>query len=257
MDGDFFIVAWGNEKTPNTRIFHARAGTHCYEMRNLPHWEGQIRAAGATLQGISARLKTPTWFDEIDMFLDPERISIGTMNVLSGHTLFGWSWNSVLLLVLLLSALYFGAFKRETVVLSLVFGFFVSWGLMDLRTIYDHAVIIYKMEAYDQGMYPIKELKVFVDRAAEIIGSSTWGGGLDGVMGHFVRYRLAEKQYVPVDSDKSPEFWITLNPKQSPKPGQIVWQHDGYTLLRKVTREHVPHFSPHTSFWISCWGGVC
>lgn len=220
VDGAAFLIVWDTGKERYSRMSHARAGRHCYEMRHHPQWRGHIKVVAITMR-VPGRLKKPTLSDEIDMFLEPERIAPGTINLLVGHTLFGWPWNAVLFLILPLSSLCFAKFKKIRLVHSLVLGFVVSWALMDLRNVYDHAVIVYKMERYRQGMFPLTDVKVFADRASEIIGRATWGHApLDWPMSTFLSYRLAEQAYVPAGSERLPAFWITKDPKE----GQVFLQ---------------------------------
>jgi len=230
MDGTVFLIVWNTEHEQYYKKFFARAGTHCYEMRDLPSWQGHLNVVGITLPEVSGRIKKPTFFDEIDMFLEPERITLGTINFVPAHTLFGWSWNTVLLLVFLISAVCCATFKRKPFVVSVFLGFLVSWGMMDLRIMYNHAAVVYKMEKDQQGALSLTDVKVFADRASEIIGRATWGlGPLDGFASRFLRYRLAEHQYVPAGPGRSPAFWIT----QDPKEGEILWQHANQYLVKK------------------------
>jgi len=86
------------------------------------------------------------------------------------------------------------------------------------------------MEKDQQGALSLTDVKVFADRASEIIGRATWGlGPLDGFASRFLRYRLAEHQYVPAGPGRSPAFWIT----QDPKEGEILWQHANQYLVKK------------------------
>ena len=230
-DGTRFLIVWldaAGEQFTHTRV--VRAGRHSYEMRHLPGWHGFLRAVAITLPEASGRVQVPTISDEIDMFLEPERLTPSTVNVLKGHTLFAWSWDGFLLLVLLASALCFAAFKRKRALTSLVLGFVVSWGVMDLRAIYDHAVIVYKAERYEQGMDPLTEANGFADRASEeMTGPETWSHELlDPLVSSLIRYRLAEHEYIPSGSDRTPTFWIT----QDPNEREIVRQHENYYLVK-------------------------
>ena len=234
LDGNSFLVAWGSTAPPYTKMFRARAGTHSYEMRDDPRWQGHIAVMGTTLRSLaSGGIKSPAFSDEIDMFLAPERIGLGTVNFMLGHTLLGWTWNTCLLVILILSALCFAVFRKSSPGLSLVLGFFVAWAMMDLRTIYDHFMIVSKTDVAHQGMYGVTDLKVFTDRASDLIGGSTWSRELlDPISDTFVRYSFAEHRYVPAEAQESPDFLVTRDPKQ----GQVVWEYGGYYLIKEGQR---------------------
>jgi hypothetical protein len=223
LDGERFVIVW-NSGTDQSLLWRvARAGTHSYEMRHLPKWNGSIDAVATTLQ-VTGRVKDPGFSDEIDMFLEPERITASTVNGLMGHTLLGMRWEIVLLIIFVASALCISALKKKHLAVALVFGFVVSWALMDARSIYDDAVIISKG-------HRATGIEMFSDRAAEIIGSGTWASEpLDAGMGSFLRYRLAETPYVPEGTAKHPDFWITTNPNE----GRILVQFANYYLLKKT-----------------------
>src|SRR5207248_2284912 len=100
--------------------------------------------------------------DEIDMFLEPERITASTVNAITGHTLFGVRWQIVLLIIFVVSAFCVVAVKKQQLAIALVWGFAISWACMDARSIYDDATIVLK------GHRPTG-VEMFSDRAAEII----------------------------------------------------------------------------------------
>lgn len=231
LDGVSFLIVWTTADGQLTVDTRARAGRHSYEMRQYPRWRGSAQAVAITLPDTPGRLKKPTLSDEIDMFLEPERMAPGTVNFLAGHTLFGWSWDTFLLLTVPIAVLVFARSKKRPIILSVVFGFLVSWTLMDLRNVYDHVAVAYKMEKYDLGMFPLEGLKQFSDRASEMIGPSTWGSGqVDGIFGSYLQYRLAEHRYVPQGVAGPPDFWITRDPNE----GQVLWQFANYYLVKKV-----------------------
>jgi hypothetical protein len=228
-DLPFFIVWNSADGSQYNAMARARGGRHCYELRNRADWVGNVQAVGITVPNVPGRIKKPTFSDEIDMFFEPEPIAPTTVNFLLGHRLFTWPLNAFLLLILFLSALFFAKLKRMPAVPSLALSFLVSWVVMDLRTVYDHAVTVNKMETYKPGLFPLTGLNVFADRASGMIGRETWGHDLEGIFGTFVTYRLAEHRFMPAGSSKPPAFWITRNPAD----GQVVWQYANYFLLKK------------------------
>ena len=170
MDGAWFIIGWikaDGQQVGMRRV--GRAGRHCYDMRRNPDWQGQIQAVAVNLTGVRGRVKEPAFLDEIDMFWEPEWITPSVVNVLTGHTLFSRSWEVILLLVFGLVVVFF-RWKKRSMALCVVLGFGFVWGVMDLRNVYDHGVVVCKTEKYRLAMPPLAEAKVFADRASEIIG---------------------------------------------------------------------------------------
>jgi hypothetical protein len=164
------------------------------------------------------------------MFWEPEWITPSTVNVLTGRLLFFRSWNVVLLLILGASTLFFAGFRKKPMVLSLILGFLFSWGVMDLRAVYDRAVAVYEVESHRLEMPPLGNVKKFSDRASEIIGGATWRHEpLKGVYDSFLKYRLAEHPYAPPGSGLPAQYLIT----QTPKDGRVLWQYADYCLVSK------------------------
>ncbi|MSS73431.1 MAG: hypothetical protein EXS64_18370 [Candidatus Latescibacteria bacterium] len=231
MDGVWFIVGWikaDGQQIGMRRV--GRAGRHCYDMRQHPDWKGQIQAVAVNVTGVRGRVKEPTFLDELDMFWEPEWITPSTVNVLTGRLLFSRSWNVILLLILGVSTLFFAGFRKKPIVLSLILGFLFSWGVMDLRAVYDRAVAVYEVESHHLEMPPLMNVKKFSDRASEIIGRATWRHEpFQGVYGSFIKYRLAEHPYAPPGSDLPAPYLLT----QTPKDRQVLWQYADYCLIQK------------------------
>ena len=231
MDGRRFIIGWvtaGGQTDGTWRA--ARGGRHCYEMRHYDTWTGRVQKVGVTVEGITGRVKPPSLADEIDMFLEPERLLPSTVNSLVGHSMFSRSWNTVLLLLAGGSALFFAGVQRRGVSASLVLGFVLAWGVMDLRSVYDHFTTVFEVESRRLDLPPLTRAKAFADRADALIGPDTWGQEIPtGVVENYVRYRLAEHPYVPPNASAPPVFMIA----QQPGSGKIVHQDAGYFLLRR------------------------
>src|SRR5262249_36575001 len=162
---------------------------HSYDVRHLPEWQGTIKYVATTLKGVQGSVKEPTLSNTIDIFLEPQRITPSTINFLTQHMLFGWSWTSVLLAAFLVLSICFLAFRKK-LVFSGALGFVAAWTLMDARSILDHATIVYKQEKLKQSMPPLDAIKSFSDQASAMIGRSTWGHGpIDPLSTSFLRYR--------------------------------------------------------------------
>ena len=231
LDGQLIILAFRNS-FGEQRVFvpAGRAGIHCYEVRHFMEWQGIITYVVTTSPAVSGRVKAPTFLDTVDMFLAPQRIIPSTINALESHTLLSWQWTMMLLFIFVFAVAFF-FLSKKTPIVAIVLGFLAAWTLMDLRTTVDHATIIYKKERYKQGMMPFVAAKQFSDRAADIIGKSTWGHArLDALTRSFVRYRLAEHPLSPA-GDQAASFWITQNPSD----GQTVFQFENFYLVKRNT----------------------
>jgi len=223
LDGERFVIVWTSGGNQSLELRVARAGTHSYEMRHLPSWKGPIDVVATNLQ-ITGRVKEPAFSDDIDMFLEPERITPSTVNGVIGHTFFGINWHVVLLIVFVGSGVCIALIKKKRLAVGLLLGFVVAWAAMDVRSTYDDAVIISKG-------HRATGVEMFADRAAEIIGHGTWGSAsLGGGVETFLRYRLAETPSIPGSSLQHPDFWFTTNSNE----GQVLVQFANFYLVKKT-----------------------
>ena len=231
LDGVSFYIVWNTTAGQYRTTATAWAGRHCYELRNIPEWKGSIDVLAITLPDIPRRVKRPTFADEMDMFLAPERLTPALINSLVGHTLFAWPWTTVLMALIPFLALGFAVIRKKPLVQSFALAALASWVLADLRAAYDHAWVVYNLESNELGMFPLAAVQGFADRAADVIGDSAWRSEpLDGVYGNFLDYRLAEHPYLPAQDSKEPDFWITRNPGSE----RVVLEYLGYSLIRKT-----------------------
>lgn len=233
-DGVSFFIVWHTAQGQFVKKVDARAGQHCYELRNVPEWTGHVDVAAITGPGISGRVRTPTFADELDMMLAPEPVSSGTVNFLDGHTLYAFSLNAWLLLVVLLAGVGVAVVWKKPLAPSMLFGFLVAWGLMDIRNACDHMNIVSRTQKYvaeNKGMFPLAGIKVFADRASEFMGPNVWKDDAVGlVQGSFLRYRLAEYPYASDGSRRKPDLWVT----QKTGEADTLWQYAGYFLVRRT-----------------------
>jgi hypothetical protein len=213
LDGDRFPVVIVNDRSETSIIlFVARVGRHSYEMRHLPDWHGAVKFVGIIdVAGIQGRVKEPTIADSIDMFLEPERVTPSTINLLVQHRVFGWSWTMCLLLILAASTIFFRVVRKKPPITALAFGFIVAWALMDLRIMFDHASIVYREETLHRGMRPLTEVKQFADRASPVIDGNTWTWGIQPSGGpeKYLDYSFAEHSYAVAGSGRVPSLWVT------------------------------------------------
>ncbi len=229
MDEKPFAIIWNRADGRQIIVWlTALEGIHVYDMRNYDGWGGHIIGAATNLKGVRGSVREATLLDEIDIFLAPERIIMSTINLLQGHTLFRLSWDNILLFIFCLLLLSFYLATKKLVV-SAVFGFSIVWGIFDTRNIYDHLMIINKIERRKLVMPPMTESKIFADRASKIIGDKSWAQEtLDGGLNNFIKYRLAEHPYACSSLQEPPAFIIT----QQPKDREIVLEYGSYYLVK-------------------------
>ena len=229
QNGSPFLIFWNAENLQYNNLAFARTGRHSYEMRNIGPWHGQVDAVGITAQATSARVKIPHLYDELDMLFERDFIKPNTINLAPTHLIFGMHWEILLFLVGVVSALAFSIVGKQTVVVSAVFGFLISWGLMDLCATANRVLLVSTTPGSGADIYPFKDLKIFSDQASKIIGTATWSHEpVDGLASAYLRYRLAQYRYVPWGSTTVPDYWITQNPNQ----GRVVWRYAQYGLVK-------------------------
>ena len=227
IEGIAFSVTWVEEKGQGKkRLFHpllARKGTHVYEMRDHPDWDGAVQAIRVLFfKNIPVTLKKPSLKEELELFLTPEQLLKRTINILHGKTFFGYRWNTVLLCLMVFLAILFHFYKKKNLVLSLFLGFIIAWGVMDLRTMYDH---FYIMKTIDDNFSIVrsKYIKDFAKNASKIISQENWTLKVkESWHKDVIFYELAEHKYVPYESNLKDVFLIL-----SKKDGNLV-------LVKKV-----------------------
>jgi len=213
LDGERFPVVIVNDGSETSiTLFVARVGRHSYEVRHLPDWHGTLKYVGIIdVAGIEGRVKEPTLADSIDMFLEPERVTPSTINLLVQHRVFGWSWTVCLLLILAACSIFLRVVRKKPPITALALGFIVAWALMDLRIVFDHASIVYREETLHRGMRPLTEVKEFADRASPVIDGKVWTWGIQPSGGpeKYLDYSFAEHPFAAAGSGRVPALWVT------------------------------------------------
>jgi hypothetical protein len=215
-EGIRFKILWttlDGKKWEKTHV--ARKGNHAYEMRGHPGWKGNAQmVAVKNFRNISGEVKKPAFGDEIDIYLAPEQMIATTINFLHGHTLLGYSWNIILILLMVFSAIALYYCKGKKLLVSLLFGFIIAWGIMDMRTMFDHFAIVNNIED-NQSVNRIKHLKTSCEILSEKIGTGKWTQeGLPWPHTNVVAYALAEHQYVPYHHNSKFDFLIVQGRNQ-------------------------------------------
>lgn len=235
-DGRGFVIVWKTLRGQFTRGAYAREGLHAYEMRDMPEWNHHVEMMGISAADISGQAIVPAFSDELDMWMAPEPVTIATVNFISGHTLFGWSWTLYLLAAIPLLAVAFVVIGKKPIASALVLGFLVAWGAMDLRAVYDHGMVVSRTSRYivgHGGVFPLSGTKVFADFASRIMGPATWSDdGIGLTNGDYIRYRFADRPYASPASERVPQYRITLDPRDDPP----AFQYGGYYLVKGKPR---------------------
>jgi hypothetical protein len=229
MDGKRIVLAWEKTSGPTGYApFQARGGTHLYEMRNIAAWQGAIKHLAVNKQAIKGRVRVPTIADETDLFLSPDSFQPSTINSVSPHTLFGFAWTTVLLVVFVATVFVLAAIKRKPLAHALLLGFVLSWALSDLRIAADHGMIVRTQERHPFVMPPYEDAKSFGDAADGII-TDKWTRGFSGEGENFVWYRLAEHPFVPNQSATPETFWVATEGPAS----EVLLQRGTFRLFKK------------------------
>jgi hypothetical protein len=229
-DGLSFLVAWDGEHS-GARNVVGRAGTHSYEMRNLPGWYGRIPALAVTAPHIQGRVILPTFADEVDILLQPQWFEATSANFLKGHTFMAYPM-AVLFFALTALATIWMLLRKKRVAYSAGVAFLMALGVMLLLSVYDDFTVVSDTERsmHDlHGVYPLAGAKTFSDTASKIIGRASWGEGrVEGVYGSYIRYRLAEQVVIPANAQERPAFWVT----REPKDGNPIYEYASFYLMR-------------------------
>ncbi|MBF0280775.1 MAG: hypothetical protein HQM13_23485 [SAR324 cluster bacterium] len=228
----YVLIAWQTADGQQTYVAQiAKGGTQIYDVRSHPLWHGQLKIVATNVNEAKGTVRPVTIIDEIKIFLGQERIMPYTINMLDRNKLFTWSWDTILLILMAISALFFFLATKNGVVVALVAGFVVAWTAMDLKKIADHWTIAAHMESQKLTVPSIlQELKTFLDEASKIIGDKTWKAeGLGVLHLHLAEYSLADRKYALREPSQNPaDFIITMTPKNR----EIFWNSGGYFLVK-------------------------
>lgn len=209
-EGRSFGVIWtapGKKKW--SKVLVSRKGPHLYEMRDHPDWRGTVKGIYITgFENPPWDLVVPSFEDEKNIFLTPQLLRPATINFLKGHSLIGWKWDTILLLLAFGIAVVIMAYKRN-ITLSLLLAFVASWALMDFRTMYDHLRIAQTIEDNNSIKQFIK-IKDSSRRVEPQIGEKSWARGrMRWPAQVIIPYELADKKYVEDSDNPDADFTIS------------------------------------------------
>lgn len=213
MEGAVLELTW---VAADGRVFRhelvLRAGAHAYEMRRVPGWVGNVQRvelpAGC---GVSGRLLRPSLWAEWDIFLAPEQRLFSSVNFLWGHTLFGFPWERLLLVGIVLGTLAGVLGRRWGFRRSLGVCLLLAWVLTDLRSTWDDVEVV-RGSATNETLKRVRYLEAVAQNAAREIGSDgTWSTeGLGVVDDGVVSYGLAEHRYAPYGQGRARHYVVTV-----------------------------------------------
>ena len=228
----YVLIGWQTAEGKQTFMPQiAKGGKHIYDLRDHPLWQGQLKIVAININQVPGTVRPATLYDELNIFLSPEPLIPATINMLFPNTLFRQSWFNILLGLLVLSAIFFYLTLNKGVMVSIVLGFLVAWGAMDLRKMYDHWKIAESMESQKLTVPKVlHDLKIFLNEADRIIGNKIWKTEELGVLHlHLAEYTLADRKYALREPSQIPaDFIITPTPKNR----EIVWKSGGYYLVK-------------------------
>ena len=237
-DGKRLVLLWAKDTgATGYAPFQARGGTHLYEMRNIPLWQGSIKQLAVNLPGIKGRARVPSLTDELDLFFSPEWIQPSTINSVSPRTLFGWAWTTMLLVVFVGAVLVFVVIRKKPLAHALMLGFVVSWAVSDLRIVLDHAMVVRSQERRPFDMPPYEDAKTFGDAAAGIIAGKEWTYGSSGQGENFVWYRLAEQPFVSQTSPQASSSPDTLWVATKNDGADVLLERGTFRLFKKMSKK--------------------
>ena len=209
-EGRAFKIVWvGEDGREWKREYSSRKGEHWYETRDQAVWRGTAKAIGITeFPDILIKLAVPSLTDEFEIFFYPQLWLGGTVNLLYGYTLFAWQWKSFLFILFLISSglvyLY-----RKNVGIALFLGFVIAWVGMDLRSMYDHLMIVKNIED-NRHVNLIKHVREGAKTASNQFDAGTWTyKGLGSPTNMLIKYYLADHRYIPFQPDSQADFIVT------------------------------------------------
>ena len=209
-EGRAFKIVWvGEDGREWKREYSSRKGEHWYETRDQAVWRGTAKAIGITkFPGIVIELGVPSLTDELEIFFYPQLWLGSTVNLLYSYTFMAWQWKSFLFILFLISSglvyLY-----RKTVGIALFAGFVIAWVGMDLRSMYDHLMIVKNIED-NRHLNLIKHVKEGTKTASDQFESGTWTYKELGLPTNvLIKYYLADHRYIPFQPDPQADFIVT------------------------------------------------
>lgn len=217
LEGRTFIALWllpdGRPRVYYANPLIARAGWHPYDLRPSPDWKGGVSRVSVSLENVTGDVRAPTVWEELEMFFVPEEWLNSSSNLLYGHSLFGFSLNSALLVLfaIVIAPVAAARLIRKRPVLKTAVGIFVCvWALFDFRIMYDHFCMVGTIRKEAPRFRAFGDTHVFMERVAERVGDAGWNteGKLPWPADIITDYALAEKKR---RSDGSARYLVTCD----------------------------------------------
>ena len=210
QEGRPFKIVWiGEDGREWKREYSSRKGKHWYETRDQVVWSGTAKAIGITkFPNIVIELEVPSLTDEFEIFFYPHLWLGSTVNLLYGYTFMAWRWKSFLFILFLISSVLVYLCKKN-VGISLFAGFLIAWVGMDLRSMYDHLMIVKNIED-NRHVNLIEQVRDGTTAASNQIDTGSWTyRGLGSPTNMLIKYYLSDHRYVPFKPDSQADFIVT------------------------------------------------
>ena len=233
-EGLYFMLATYNGPNDTAfKGFFARSGTHCYELRDLDNWNGKINFL-VTDQPINyfknIQLIRPSFINELDLFLAPDRLTPKTINLLGDITLFSYPFSYALVTVFVFNFICIWLIQKKGIFLPLLISGLITFFLMDIRMIIKHWQDYQTTEKTYPYLDTVASPLPFLEKAKPILKEGTWTFRDKFKVEYyklFIKYKLADIPFVI--HLKKDTYIITEKPKPNQK---ILCQKNGFFLVK-------------------------
>lgn len=193
-------------------------------------WKGTIAVLATDNPRVTARLKKMNMRDKLNSFLRPHYLSPRSINFTEPVLFFGYTFRTVLYFVIVIVALIY-IFLKTNWRKSIYLGLIAAAILLSLRNTIDEVGILNKFEKDGQELQPFTDLHTFFDQAKPMLEGKKWTKNkLGGVYDSYVKYELAEIEFLPMRSTKKDDLIITNKPKKNKK---VLHHYNGIYLIQK------------------------
>ena len=225
FDNQYFLIGIVKNNQVFPKEFYAKKGTHLYDLRDLPNWEGRVDHIATTLPRVAIqnnRLRTPSILEELKLVAVGEQFSPKIINFQKPRILFGYPLAISLLIILMIIGLLSYFISKQSLLLSAFIGFIIASLFFDMKNIFVHKEIIEHTEQTFPYIAPLTIPQKFLQQVYPIIGAGFWtfqGNISEEYYKLFIKYELTDRYYVPNTGKLLPKntYIITGRPKQNQK----------------------------------------
>jgi hypothetical protein len=199
-----------------------REGRHAYEIRTHSDLKSSVPFVmlaldeGMKSAGLEGEIVQPSLGDELDIFLKPQQVLPYTAQGLEEHALFGMTWNNWIGFLFAASLILFCFFLRKSFFIALFLAFWIAWGAVDLRAMFDHLGIIRTTQKDGYWMdAAFSQIQADLQKPLDEMGDKTWA--LDEswdteypIYKPIINYMFAEKKFIPHEREKDADFLFSI-----------------------------------------------